>query len=148
MQKKHDLSNIIHYDDIFKLKIKGTEANYWVILMEQIIPITSKRAPEGVEDFFSDFLTGFEGLNAKETEAEVKRIIREIKSKDGKRYSKLPWQMYIDDMIKICKNYKSIHLTNTDMHEGNMGINKDGHLVSFDPMGLHSKKYKPKKLKV
>jgi hypothetical protein len=152
-QKKRKLSNIIKYESIFKLNLKGVKKNnsplaktrdYYVILMERIIPLDSPDCPDGVLGFYKKYLDHqFNGIFRLEAlDFVVEKTLVWVKSEGEEEFSK-----YVYDMAQIIKDYISIGVENEDFHFGNFGINSDGKLVSFDPMGCVSGECELKKIK-
>jgi len=146
-QKKKKLDHIIKYDNVLKLKLKKFKSSkeYYVILMEKIIPLDSKKCPKDILNFYNDFLDHkFSYVsNIKEINEITNRILREVKKKKKEDYGN-----YVLDMASIIENYSSIGIMNDDIHAGNLGINSYGQLVSFDPMGSPGKSPRIKELEI
>ena len=163
-ESKENLTHIIKYYDIYELKIAEIKTKYWVILMEKITPIYSDDCDEKILKFFEEYLyggfvnvtghtysdkNGYDGKFYSNSDVDkiTKHIVSNVK-KDKKFNDK--FIKYVYDMGEIVKNYNSLKIDNNDIHEGNIGINSKGRLVSFDPTGGETKsgKIKMDKLKV
>lgn len=145
------IKSIIKYDEVFKLKLKNFDGDkdhegYYIILMNQVRPLELNECRD-VDKFYQKYLE--DKFSFKDTEKDFQRKKREI-LKQIKLTQFSDFDNYIDDMINIIKDYQKLGLDNTDIHSGNLGIDDDGHLVSFDPMGVSkkSKDIKLKKLKI
>jgi hypothetical protein len=147
INKKNDsITHIIKYFKVSKLKIK--KATYYAILMEQIRPLEMEECSdvlrfynECLEELLYSYST--EGGFSIEFEKIKRRILKEISKNEFHDF-----KGYVYDFIKILEDYDKLGMTNLDIHEGNLGLNDDGHLVSFDPMGDAVEGNKIKKLKL
>lgn len=158
-QKRKKLDHIIKYDSVYQLKLQGFDKdsrkmrdeqsgnviNYYAILMDQVIPLDSKKCPKDILDFYNEYMDNrFDYItDVKEAHDIAKEILKRIKRGKYKDYSN-----YVLDMVAIIENYNSIGIENNDIHSGNLGINSTGSLVSFDPGGAMTKSPKIKKLKI
>jgi hypothetical protein len=143
------IKSIIRYDEVFKLRLKKFDdphEGYYIILMEQVRPLELKECKD-VCDFYEQYLE--DRFSFSDSEEELKKVKRQI-LKEIKSTRLADFYNYVDDMVNIIKDYKKLGMDNTDIHSGNLGLNDDGHLVSFDPMGFieKSKETKIKKLKI
>jgi len=153
-QERLDIKSIIKYDHVYKLKLKKFEKEedeydddgYYVILMEKIRPLELKECKD-VSNFYEKYLSDY--FDFEDTEEELQKKKKDLIGQIGKTEFS-DFHNYVDDMMNIIKDYKKLDLENEDIHSGNLGLNDDGHLVSFDPMGIpkKSKDIKIKKLKV
>ena len=109
----------------------STKTQYWAILMDQIYPI------EEMDDM--SYLTHFNRME----DADKKSLRRTVK-RSGDDLEK----SMAKDMINILNDYEKIGITNRDIHAGNVGVNSEGRLVSFDPKGDVSGYRRVKEIKV
>lgn len=142
-KKIPSITHIIKYYKVSRIPDRLTKGGpYYVILMEQIRPLETEECSD-VLRFYQLYLQDFGfGLRDEEIAYKKKKILSQIRTNEFRDF-----KGYVDDMIKIIKDYEKLGIINHDIHEGNLGLNDAGHLVSFDPMG-EGENIKIKKLKL
>jgi hypothetical protein len=149
-QEKLGIKSIIKYDQVYELKLRKFDnedvEGYFVILMEQVRPLELAECKD-VCKFYERYLEDYFDFSDTERELQKKKrnLINQIKKTEFADFYN-----YVEDMMNIVKDYKKLGMENRDIHSGNLGLNDDGHLVSFDPMGItkKSKNIKLNKLKI
>lgn len=141
-QKHNKTKHIISYYDIFKLNIGSkSKKDYFVIVMDKISPLDSKENAD-VYTLYNDYIDGKYDYvkDFGEIDDITAEIVEEIEDQFTDEERKKLCLSLAFQTGDLCKEWVKMGLTNNDIHSGNLGLDSNGVLKSFDPLGSATKK--------
>lgn len=145
MRKLPELKHVMNYYDVRKIKSEKLGSEYWVILMDRIIPLNNHKLKDypSIYNSYDDFLKidyrnkiKYNELKNKfENEAKFDNFWNHMKFNKHFKLKKddiKNFVVQIQEAILELAKYKLLYLT--DSHDGNCGFKLNGNFCFYDMM--------------